>query len=693
LDKAFTDKIAEKLWPGISAGEKKQLFQLLVVTAIVMTGAIANVVLSLFDSLGNSNILGNLGVVIVVLLAFVFIINGKIKSALYTIFSIPFFIYAYYISDFSQHPPMEETVFSSVWWLIGGALLLLLFTETDFILLFYYGLSLFTVGLQLHEANRLFSSFSSYNPFVTHPLLILSAFFGVFYFIRIKYRTRVEALAGQLKTTSQRLNKVVQESAFAVAQIRAERDEDENIVNLWIEKINNTFESTFKIKLHEAQNQEAGYIFNLLFNNHFDVNKALFLSSQKSMEFHAENIEKWFRVNVLRPDFNLFFLIFEDITKIKQRIAQLEVSKRRYKVLLEAIPDIFFVIDKDGVYEDFVIKESDLLKIDDVNIIGNNIYNVGFPDNMADKIYACIQNCLKFNTIETIEYSLNTHNGTFMFEMRLARLNPHSVISVARDITKRKTAEFNLEKALKKAQESDRLKSAFLANLSHEIRTPLNIITNFTRMLAEIEVGLDEKMELSDAITQNGQQLMNMIDNTIHLSKIETGTVDVNMDFCKINTLLRDIYNRYMTQIPDTKPVKIRMNMDVPNPVFGFITDAQLLREALSILIDNAIKYTLKGEVVFGYEMIRNEAVKFEVSDSGIGIPPEETENIFSRFYRVKNKVNETTSGSGIGLPIAQHYIKIMGGELEMESKPGVGSKFWFVLPFNEGQGYLRVVS
>ncbi|NCB07148.1 MAG: HAMP domain-containing histidine kinase, partial [Bacteroidia bacterium] len=247
--------------------------------------------------------------------------------------------------------------------------------------------------------------------------------------------------------------------------------------------------------------------------------------------------------------------------------------------------------------------------------------------------------------------------------------------------------------AKEKAEESDKLKTAFLLNMSHEIRTPLNIITNFTRMLAEIEVGMDEKMELSDAITQNGQQLMNMIENTIHLSKIETGAVDVNMNFCKINTLLRDIYNRYMTQIPDTKPVKIRMNIDVPNPVFGFVTDSQLLREALSILIDNAIKYTLKGEIIIGYEMIRNEAVKFNVSDTGIGIPPEETENIFSRFYRIRNKVNETTSGSGIGLPIAQHYIKLMGGELEMESKPGVGSNFWFVLPFNEGQGYLRVVS
>ena len=398
-------------------------------------------------------------------------------------------------------------------------------------------------------------------------------------------------------------------------------------------------------------------------------------------------------MSVVRPEFNKFFLIFEDITAIKHKIAELEASKRRYKVLLEAIPDIFFVIDKEGTYEDFVIKESDLFKIDDVNIIGNNIYDVGFPDNMADKIYECIQTCLKKNTIETIEYSLNTHNGTFMFEMRLARLNAHSVISVARDITKRKTAEFNLEKALKKAQESDRLKSAFLANLSHEVRTPVNIITNYTQMLAEPDNERHERQELMDTITQNGQQLMNMIENTVHLSKIETGTVEVSFGFCKVNNLLREIYNRFMPQIPDSKPIRLKTELDVPNPVFGFVTDERLLREALMILVDNAIKYTQKGEVVFGYKMIRNESVQFVVSDTGIGIPEDETENIFSRFYRIKNQVNETTSGSGIGLSIAQNYIKILGGELELESKPGVGSKFRFVLPFKEGQGFLRVVS
>ncbi|HCE57719.1 MAG TPA: histidine kinase, partial [Prolixibacteraceae bacterium] len=124
----------------------------------------------------------------------------------------------------------------------------------------------------------------------------------------------------------------------------------------------------------------------------------------------------------------------------------------------------------------------------------------------------------------------------------------------------------------------------------------------------------------------------------------------------------------------------------------GFETDPVILSEILSLLVDNALKYTLKGEITIDYEMIRNEWVKFIITDTGIGIPAGEHENIFRRFYRVQNQINNTTSGSGLGLAIAQHYIALLGGELEFESVPGTGSKFWFELPFNHGKGFLSIV-
>ncbi len=693
MSKRINNIISEKLWGQNQSEDKQLLFSLLVLTVLAFILATTNVFFSLFGNGGNGCLLCDFGIIIMILLASFCTINGRANCTLYTLYSIPLFIYAYFIADFSQHPPIIETVYYSVWWLMAGLILLLIFAENDSMVILYSLLSLVTIAFHLLKADHLFDSFSYYEPYVAHPLLIFAAFVFMALILRLKIKTIVTGFTEQLKKVNQSISKVLQDAEFSIVQIGAERDEDDNIVNFRIEKVNNSFESSFKLGLHEVQNQEASYVFGLLFKNHFDLNKTILMEQRKTKEFYAKNLERYFKVHVLRPEYNIYYLIFEDITKGKIRIAELEANKRRYKVLLEAIPDIFFVIDKDGIYEDFVIKESDLFKIEDANIIGNTIYDVGFPDNMADKIYQCIQTSLRTNSIETIEYSLNTHNGTFMFEMRLAKLTSTSVISIARDITRRKTTEFKLERALNKAEESDRLKSAFLANLSHEIRTPLNIITNATRMLADSELSLEEKQIFSDGITQNANQLLNMIDNTIHLSRIETESIEVHHNFCKVNELLRDIYNKHFAQIPDSKDIRIRLNIDVPNPVFGFETDAELLRETLNILVDNAIKYTLKGEVTVGYEMVRNEAVLFTVADTGIGIPAEEQENIFSRFYRVKNKINNTTSGSGLGLPIAQHYVSLLGSELQLKSVPGQGTKFSFTLPFHEGKGFLRVVS
>ncbi|MEN8117001.1 MAG: PAS domain-containing sensor histidine kinase [Bacteroidota bacterium] len=685
--------LADKFWAEASQSDQKQLFQLLTVWTIIGVVAILFFINHLLQPNADNCFICDILLVAVVVMAIVCILNSRNKCALNTIFSIPVFIYAYYISDFNAHLPPIETIHYSTWWLMAGLVILYYFLFNEVRIITYFLFSLFTIGFQLFRGNHLFDSFSYFEPFTTNPLIIFTSFFIVTYYIRKKFISIISRLSLQLKANTESINRVVQNSSFLIAQIRAERDEDGNVVNLIVERVNNAFESGFKINLYEVQEQEAEYIFNLIFKKRFNVNKILLFNRSKTTEFHATSLEKWFKIHAINPDYNKYYLIFEDITKIKKKIADLEVSKRRYKVLLEAIPDIFFVIDKDGVYEDFVIKESDLFKIEDANIIGNSIYNAGFPDNMADKVYSCIQNSLKTNSIESIEYSLNTPNGTFLFEMRLAKLNAHSVISVARDITKRKTAEFKLEKALSRAEESDRLKSAFLSNLSHEIRTPMNIITNFTRMLADAEMESMEKVELTDAISQNGKQLLNMIDNTIHLSKIETEDIAVKNTLCKVNTLVRDIYNLYSPNIPDTKDLKINLKLDVPNLDFGFKTDKLLLSEVLTILIDNAVKYTPGGEINFGYEMIRNDSIKFMVYDSGIGIAKDEFENIFSRFYRIKNSINETTSGSGIGLPIAQHYISLMGGELEFDSTVDKGSQFWFTLPFKEGQGYMRIVS
>ena len=685
--------LAERFWAAKTDNEKRQLFQLLLFWGVAGVLLLFLSIRELVLSAPQSDLVSYLLLLSGSILAVVCTFNAKKNCATNVIFSLPVFIYAYYISDLTQHAPLIETVHLSVWWLMAGLIFLYYFSMMEFRVILYFFVSLALISLQLFKAGHLSDTFSYFDPFASNPILIFTAFFLVTFYLRKKLITNIEALSEEIDTKNEAINRVLQSSSLLIVRLRAARDEDGNITNLVVEKINNAFEATFKRNLYEVQEQEAEYVFDLIFKGRFDVNKTVLFYKKDVTEFYADNLDKWYKIRVLNPSYNSYYLLFEDISKVKKQLADLEASKQRYKVLLEAIPDIFFVIDKDGIYEDFVIKEGDLFKIEDSNIIGSSIFNAGFPDKMANKIYSCIQHCIKNNTIESIEYSLNTPNGTFMFEMRLAKLNANSVISVARDITKRKTAEFGLEKALVKAEESDRLKSAFLATLSHEIRTPMNIITNFTRILADDSLDGLERLQITESITQNGQQLLNMIDNTIHLAKIETENIPVHSSFSKINPLLREIYNAYFAELPDSKDIRISLKTDVAIPEFGFLTDPQLLKEAITILVDNAVKYTLSGQVTFGFEMVRNDFVKFYVADTGIGIPEEDYEHIFSRFYRVQNSINQSTSGSGIGLPIAQHYITLLGGELEFESKVDKGSNFWFTLPFKEGRGYMQIIS
>jgi len=685
--------LSEILWAEHSGTEQKKLFQLLAIWVVMGVSAIVLFASNLFFEKSNSCLICDIVLIATISMGIVCTINGKTKCTINSVFSIPIFIYAYFISDLRIHTSIAASLYWSVALLFIGLAFFLFYSETVTRIKFFFLVGIATLAFHMLQADLLIKSFTTFRELALNPITIFTAVFLVTYLLRRKYLFILKTLKDDLKSLSQSINKVVQDTTSPIAQLNAIRDEAGNIEELTIRKVNNAFESKFKINSYEVNGQEANYIFDLIFKHQFDLNEIIHFKRKRTKEFFDKNLELWFKVHLIIPEYSKFVLIFEDVTRVKKQIQELKENKRRYQVLLEAIPDIFFVIDKDGTYEDFVVKESDLFKIEDTNIIGSSIYDVGFPENMANKIYSCIRSSLKNNSIESIEYSLNTPNGTFLYEMRLAKLSPSSVISIARDITKRKTAEFNLEKALIKAEESDRLKSAFLANLSHEIRTPMNVITNFSRILAETDLDYEEKLEITDGIIQNGKQLLNMIDNTIHLSKIETNSIEVNKQFCQINELLRGIYNRFFPHIPDSKDIELNLVLNVHNKEFGFITDQKLLSEALIILVDNALKYTINGEVIISYEMIRNELVKFSIADTGIGIPENEHENVFSRFYRLSNSINESTSGSGLGLSIAQHYINMLDGQLEFDSTPNSGTTFYFTLPFTEGKGFMTLVN
>ncbi|HKJ40522.1 MAG TPA: ATP-binding protein, partial [Sunxiuqinia sp.] len=325
------------------------------------------------------------------------------------------------------------------------------------------------------------------------------------------------------------------------------------------------------------------------------------------------------------------------------------------------------------------------------DIVGNSIFEVGFSEKMSRKIFQCVQDAISRDTIETIEYALEVEKGTAMFEMRIAKLDDHSVISIARDITKRKIAEIRLEEAKLKAEEADQLKSAFLANISHEIRTPMNAIIGFSKMIGSSDFDLEEKNRFIDIIISNGKLLMDMINDMISLSKIESKQVTVKEGFCKINDLMVELYREYSFDLT-SKPIRLKLSNQNANPKFGVTTDQYLLTEILKKLLDNAVKFTNEGEIEFGYKLKGKAKLMFFVKDTGIGIDEEHIKRIFERFHQIDNRTTRKYEGTGLGLAIAQHYSLLLGGTIEVDSEIEKGSTFYFSIPFKNGEGALSIV-
>ena len=250
---------------------------------------------------------------------------------------------------------------------------------------------------------------------------------------------------------------------------------------------------------------------------------------------------------------------------------------------------------------------------------------------------------------------------------------PLTLIGSSLVITNRKKMEQELTTAKELAEESNRLKSAFLANMSHEIRTPLNAIVGFSGILASTEEE-QEKQEYVSIIENNNTLLLQLISDILDLSKIEAGTLELNYSNIELNELMRELERGFLLRVK-TDAVKLEF-VEPAGPCMVY-TEKNRLSQLMINLVTNAIKFTEKGSIRFGYEMRENE-LYFYVTDTGCGIPKDKQQNIFGRFV----KLNSFAQGTGLGLSICKTLMDHMGGRIGVESEEGKGSTFWFTLPY-----------
>jgi signal transduction histidine kinase/CheY-like chemotaxis protein len=252
-----------------------------------------------------------------------------------------------------------------------------------------------------------------------------------------------------------------------------------------------------------------------------------------------------------------------------------------------------------------------------------------------------------------------------------------------------------LEIAKQKAEESDKLKSSFLANLSHEIRTPMNAIIGFSDLLIEQNLNQDEKTNYLKIISNSGKNLILIIEDLIEMSKIDSKQITPNYKPVDLDNCILELYNTIKVTIPDQKEIDFAVFKTHEKLKIKILTDETKLKQILTNLVTNAIKFTVKGSVTIGYEIDeRAKIIEIWVEDTGLGIDQDNINIIFDRFRRIEDDYSIKLSGLGLGLSITKAYVELLGGKIAVTSSLGIGSKFSLTIPlkYDETTFYLDTV-
>jgi len=252
-------------------------------------------------------------------------------------------------------------------------------------------------------------------------------------------------------------------------------------------------------------------------------------------------------------------------------------------------------------------------------------------------------------------------------------------------IKERKKVEQVLIEAKTKAELSEKLKTAFLQNMSHEIRTPMNAIVGFSDLLKNSE-GIDTKQsEYIKIINTNAENLLSIIDDILDISQLETNQLKIKQGVCKLNTMISGLKLKYRDILNDNGKKEVELIAMSPGDTdMQILTDPIRLKQILIKLLDNAVKYTASGKITFGYKIDQNN-ITFFVEDTGIGLSEDKKEIVFDLFRKIVDVKVKMYGGTGLGLTLARYLVDLLGGEINVESKENIGSRFYFDLPYISG--------
>lgn len=369
-------------------------------------------------------------------------------------------------------------------------------------------------------------------------------------------------------------------------------------------------------------------------------------------------------------------------------ITEKREAEKKWRVLSRAVeqnPASIMITDAEGRVE-FVNKTfSDFTHYSLEELIGKppRIFN---PGHVNEEAFRAMWEALRSGLTWRGEIENRTKDGEIFWQ--LVSINPlmdtggklTNYILTMEDVTDRKRLLDGFIAAKEKAEESDRLKSAFLHNLSHEVRTPMNAIMGFARLLDNPDLTPDKIKSFADTIIESGQDLLSIISDMINMATIEAEELSLHQSLVNINSSMQVLYNNFEKQAQH-RHLTFELHKGLPDEAAKLMVDEAKLYQIMHNLLHNAFKFTKSGSIKFGYDL-DGEMVEFFVLDSGIGIPIDAQEAIFQKFRQAEASLNREYGGSGLGLAISKAYVELMGGSIRVVSSPGEGSLFKVSIPF-----------
>ncbi len=417
------------------------------------------------------------------------------------------------------------------------------------------------------------------------------------------------------------------------------------------------------------------------------------LSEQNTQNFHfnifSDKEHKYYEARVAPFGEDKLFMIIRNITLRKKAEDEVIKNKQRFIEFADIIPQTIFETDKDLniVYINRYGLESTGYAQEDIQQTINLsvLLQPEDPQQHQDGLITSKSN----HSISPHEYSLIHKTGHSIPVLVYSRpvVNQkgfNGLRGIAVDITDRKKIESELFRAKEKAEESDKLKSSFLSNMSHEVRTPLNGILGFAALLKERETSKEERAKFIDIINERAKYLLDIINNIIELSKIDSKQLTINQEEISLKEFFPDMIKEFEHTKQETGKEHIKIILDRPKIQLKrknkITTDPYKLKQIFKNIINNALKYTENGNINIGYQPNKDGSILFYVKDTGIGIPSDKQDIIFNRFRQGEEGYTRSFGGAGLGLALASELVGLLHGDIWVKSCENKGTTFYFTL-------------